>query len=126
MSRLRSYTSMRKVSKKREEGKRDFDAVYRQVDSRSDGQCEFQLPYVASGLPRFLRCRDRAMDHHHCIKPRASHHDANLIVHLCRGHHDRCDWPYLRGRLVVTPLGQGRFDFSIRFSAHQQGDAPAV
>ena len=46
-----------------------------------------------------MRCPKRARDHHHLVKPRASNHVPWLVVAMCRDHHDRCDWPYQRGRL---------------------------
>lgn len=113
MSRLRSYAPLRRQSLK---VKPDFRAVYRQVDERSEGRCEFSDgAIILSGLGAG-RCHHSGTDHHHCVKPRRSHHDATLIVNLCRMHHDWCDRPYHRGRLVVTPLGQGRFTFEIRYA----------
>ena len=87
------------MSKKRQAGRPAFAAVYAEVDLRSRGRCE--VPW----------CRRRATDHHHTVKPRASHHTAILIVHLCRIHHEQAERPYLTGRLCIAALGAGRFRF---------------
>lgn len=114
MSRLRTYAPMQRQSVKVTVAETEYRAVYRVVDRRSDGRCEFsQIPEWGP----LLRCTRRARDHHHLFKPRRDHHDAGLIVHLCRFHHDRCEWPYNRGRLVPSALGGGRFSFAIRFAA---------
>lgn len=116
MSRLRTYAPMRRQSQKVITAQADFRVAYRVVDARSEGRCECSLmPHVEGWALRF-RCHRRASDHHHLYKPRRSHHDPALIVHLCRHHHDRCEWPYKRGRLVVSLVG-GRFSFAIRFAA---------
>lgn len=119
MTRLRTYVPMRRVSVKRRAEAETFAAVYRLVDKRSEGQCEFIVsgdagtgPYLAGA-----RCRKRATDHHHCVKPRRSHHSVNEIIHLCRAHHDRCEGPFVLGRLVVTPLGNERFRYTIRYAS---------
>ena len=112
---MRTYGPMKRRSEKVKDGEAEFQAVYRLVDQRSEGRCEFtQAPEW--GPPD--RCLRRATDHHHILKPRRSHHDEALIVHLCRVHHDRCEWPYQRGRLIVTahPM-PGRFLFAIRFAS---------
>lgn len=128
MPKLRTYAPMARQSEKVKAERVQFQAVYAQVDARSEGRCEFVTIVAAESfvdpygkpLPpdhRLLhrRCTRRATDHHHCVKPRRVHHDPALIVHLCRAHHDRCEWPYQRGRLVVTPLGEGRFRFEVRY-----------
>ena len=108
---------MKRRSEKVKDGEADFQAVYRLVDQRSEGRCEFWQP-AEFGPP--TRCPRRAADHHHLFKPRRSHHTPNMIVHLCRAHHDRCDWPYQRGRLIVwAGFGPhaGTFAFTIRFAS---------
>lgn len=115
MSRLRTYHAMKRKSDKTVQGEAQFLEVYRAIDQRSGGRCE----YVPLEEPR-LRCTYRAADHHHLYKPRASHHREDAIVHLCRHHHERCEWPYKRGRLVVESVGIGpthRFLFTIRYGA---------
>ena len=39
--------------------------------------------------------------------------DLDLFLALCRWCHDQTDAPYLRGRLVVTVLGDGQFHFDV-------------
>lgn len=107
-SSLRSYSPLRRRSLKVEQSEGDWQQVYRLVDARSEGRCEF----TDHTLMR-ARCPKRATDHHHCVKPRRMNQDVVKIVHLCRAHHERCDWPFARGRLVVSPLGDGRFIFSL-------------
>jgi hypothetical protein len=114
MAKLRVYAPMRRTSEKVKRAATDYQAVYKVVDARSEGRCEF------SQIPEWgpvLRCTRPARDHHHLFKPRRSHHDPEKIVHLCRFHHDRVSWPFKRGRLVVMPEGKGRFSFSILFAA---------
>lgn len=77
-------------------------ACYALVDSRSGGRCEVVLDGV--------RCRQRAVDHHHTRKPRSSHDDPDSVMHVCRQDHDRHELtPFCDGRLVSDPLGGGRF-----------------
>ena len=112
-SSLRSYRPMRRRSAKTQEGEADWLFVYRLVDLRSGGQCEF-LTEGRPDLPS-VRCTRSARQHHHTVKPRRHHHDADHVVHLCIPHHERCEWPYKRGRLVVEPEGFGRFRFRLLF-----------
>jgi hypothetical protein len=88
------------VSAKRRAGRPAWDAVYDAVDRRSGGWCEVVL--------RGLRCRRRAEDHHHTRKPRARYHRPELVIHLCRRHHDQAEAAYARGRLLIEPGGDGR------------------
>lgn len=118
MSRLRSYKPMKRQSDKVAAAEAAYQAVYRIVDQRSGGRCEFWQPVEnENDVP--VQCPRRATDHHHIEKPRRSHHTPDLIVHLCRVHHDRCEWPYKRGRLIVTILGwpDEYFSFAIRFAS---------
>lgn len=123
MNKLRSYAPMSRRSEKVKEGEAEFQAVYAVVDARSGGRCEVDLLLFAgedlsfySGTPKAtFRCRRRATDHHHLYKPRRSNHEAALIVALCRHHHERCEWPYKRGRLVIS-LVDGRRVFAIQFA----------
>jgi len=109
MSRLRTYGPMSRKSEKVAEGETAYQAVYRAVDARSDGKCEVNLvPFE----PR-LRCNRQARHHHHTVKPRRSNHSADLIIAVCPYHHDRCDWPYHKGRLIIEPLGEGQFSCKI-------------
>jgi 5-methylcytosine-specific restriction endonuclease McrA len=55
--------------------------------------------------------RGGALEVHHVIKRAqgGSDFDLDRLVALCPPCHARTDAPYARGRLVVTPLGKGRF-----------------
>jgi 5-methylcytosine-specific restriction endonuclease McrA len=52
---------------------------------------------------------------HHVVKRAqgASDFDLDRLVALCPACHAQTDAPYGRGRLVITPLGQGRFTFTV-------------
>jgi 5-methylcytosine-specific restriction endonuclease McrA len=52
---------------------------------------------------------------HHVVKRAqgGSDFDLDRLVALCPACHAQTDAPYLRGRLVITPLGQGRFTFTV-------------
>lgn len=94
------------------------DPVYAAVDARSEGRCEVDLG---------ARCPKPAQDHHHTRKPRRRFHDPDHVIAICRTHHDRCDFPYARGRLVIRGLGAGVFECAIvtapdKFTyRHQEG-----
>jgi len=55
------------------------------------------------------------LDVHHVVKRAqgGSDFDLDQLVALCRWCHDQTDAPYLRGRLVVTALGDGQFHFDV-------------
>ena len=57
----------------------------------------------------------RRLDVHHVVKRAqgGSDFDVNQLVALCRSCHERTDWPYAKGRLVITPLGAREFRFEI-------------
>lgn len=110
---------MSRRSEKIKANEAEYRAVYKVVDQRSEGRCEFHLSMEGLTVRRGEappRCRKQATDHHHLYKPRRSHHDPALIVHLCRDHHERCEWPFKRGRLCISLTG-GRFSFSIRYAS---------
>jgi 5-methylcytosine-specific restriction endonuclease McrA len=52
---------------------------------------------------------------HHVVKRAqgGSDFDLDRLVALCAPCHAQTDVPYARGRLVTTPLGQGRFTFTV-------------
>ncbi len=110
---LRSYAPMRRRSAKVEQSEADWQAVYQLVDARSAGRCEFT---AESWVPAPVRCPRPARQHHHVMKPRRAHHDPDHVVHLCLPHHERCEWPYQRGRLVVDPEGAGAFRFRVLYA----------
>jgi 5-methylcytosine-specific restriction endonuclease McrA len=57
----------------------------------------------------------RRLDVHHVVKRSqgGSDFDLDRLVALCRWCHSQTDAPYERGRLVVTPQGQGQFAFEL-------------
>lgn len=73
------------------------------VFEREGGRCQW------SGRP--------GTDYHHVVKRSAggSDHPDNVVL-LARKAHDRTDWPYAKGRLVVTALGGGRFKLEVLFA----------
>lgn len=92
---LRRSSRLRPLSPKRRAALPDWKAVYAEVDARSGGWCEISI------------CTRRAVEHHHCRKPRASYHAAALILHLCREHHRMADAPYAAGRLLARNAATG-------------------
>ena len=44
---------------------------------------------------------------------RSSDFDLDRLVALCPACHAQTDAPYARGRLVITPLGEGRFSTEV-------------
>jgi len=52
---------------------------------------------------------------HHVVKRAqgGSDFDLDRLVALCRACHAQTDAPYARGRLVINPLGGGRFTFEV-------------
>ncbi len=57
----------------------------------------------------------RRLDVHHVVKRSqgGSDFDLDQLVALCRWCLDQTDAPYERGRLIVTPLGDGQFRFDV-------------
>ena len=55
------------------------------------------------------------LDVHHVQKRSQGGSDFDLdgLVTLCRDCHAQTDAPYAKGRLVVTPLGAGRFGWTV-------------
>ena len=52
---------------------------------------------------------------HHVVRRAPGHSDFDLdrLVALCPPCHAQTDAPYVRGRLVITPLGDGRFTAAV-------------
>ena len=76
----------------------EWEAIQSQVRSRAGWRCQ------ACG-------RRSRLDVHHVIKRSrgGSDFDLDRLVALCPPCHAQTDAPYARGRLVITPLGEGRF-----------------
>ena len=55
------------------------------------------------------------LDVHHVLKRAqgGSDFDLDWLAALCRACHEQTDAPYARGRLMVIPLGAGRFGFDL-------------
>ncbi len=132
MSRLRSYAPMKRQSPKllaahraatkgRERlspGQVVFSSAFEAVALRADGRCEVVLDGV--------RCRRRPVDQHHTRKPRRSFDTAEYRIAVCRTCHERCDFPFSRGRLQIATNGDGTFRCAIvtapdKFTYRQQG-----
>jgi hypothetical protein len=61
-------------------------------------------------------CRVRTrLEVHHVVKRTqgGSDFDLDRLVALCPPCHAQTDAPFVRGRLVITPLGQGQFTFTV-------------
>ena len=93
---LKRSGRLRPLSPKRRAALPDWKAVYAEVDARSRGLCELAAI-----------CQRRATEHHHCRKPRASHHASALVLHLCARCHRLADAPYAAGRLITRPAAEG-------------------
>jgi 5-methylcytosine-specific restriction endonuclease McrA len=80
----------------------EWEAIQSQVRSRAGWRCQ------ACG-------RRGRLDVHHVIKRSrgGSDFDLDRLVALCRACHDQTDAPLAAGRLIVTPLGDGRFRFDV-------------
>ena len=80
----------------------EWQTIQSQVRSRAGWRCE------ACG-------RRGRLDVHHIIKRSrgGSDFDLDRLVALCRACHDQTDAPLVFGRLIVTPLGEGRFAFDV-------------
>jgi 5-methylcytosine-specific restriction endonuclease McrA len=99
----------------------EWQAIQSQVRSRAGWRCE------ACG-------RRGRLDVHHIIKRSrgGSDFDLDRLVALCRACHDQTDAPLVAGRLIVTPLGEGRFAFDVvhgptkyRWPSHPSEQRPA-
>jgi 5-methylcytosine-specific restriction endonuclease McrA len=75
-----------------------------QILARARWRCQ------ACGLPT------SRLEVHHVIKRTqgGSDFDRDRLIALCRDCHARTDAPFREGRLVVTPLGDGRFWCEVR------------
>jgi 5-methylcytosine-specific restriction endonuclease McrA len=77
---------------------------------------EIRAQVLARAQWRCQACRVRTrLEVHHVIKRTqgGSDFDLDRLVALCRPCHARTDAPYVRGRLVITPLGLGQFTFTV-------------
>src|SRR5262245_41037964 len=85
----------------------------RAAATRSEWQV-IRLAVVLRARFRCQACHQRAtLDVHHVVKRAqgGSDFDLDQLVALCHHCHDLTDAPYIKGRLVITPLGDGVFRF---------------
>jgi 5-methylcytosine-specific restriction endonuclease McrA len=77
---------------------------------------EIRAQVLARAQWRCQACRVRTrLEVHHVVKRAqgGSDFDLDRLVALCPPCHAQTDAPYGRGRLVITPLGQGQFTFTV-------------
>ena len=77
---------------------------------------EIRAQVLARAQWRCQACRVRIrLEVHHVVKRAqgGSDFDLDRLVALCPACHAQTDAPYGRGRLVITPLGQGQFTFTV-------------
>jgi 5-methylcytosine-specific restriction endonuclease McrA len=77
---------------------------------------EIRAQVLARAQWRCQACRIRTrLEVHHVVKRAqgGSDFDLDRLVALCAPCHAQTDAPYVRGRLVITPLGYGRFTFEV-------------
>ena len=76
-----------------------------QILARARWKCQ------ACGLPTYR------LDVHHVTKSThgGSDFDLDRLIALCRACHAQTDAPFRQGRLVITPLGDGRFHCEGRY-----------
>jgi 5-methylcytosine-specific restriction endonuclease McrA len=77
---------------------------------------EIRAQVLARAQWRCQACRVRTrLEVHHVIKRAqgGSDFDLDRLVALCPPCHAQADAPYMRGRLVIAPLGHGRFTFAV-------------
>lgn len=103
------------VSGRRALNRAGWIALKQQIATRSGGLCEVVIAYTLEWdgdlLPLVRRCVRLAVDVHHVQKRSAGGaDDPDNCIAICRQHHDRTDWPFAKGRLVILPLGRGAFE----------------
>jgi 5-methylcytosine-specific restriction endonuclease McrA len=77
---------------------------------------EIRAQVLARALWRCQACRVRTrLEVHHVVKRAqgGSDFDLDRLVALCPPCHAQTDASYARGRLVITPLGDGRFTVEV-------------
>jgi hypothetical protein len=77
---------------------------------------EIRAQVLARAQWRCQACYVRTrLEVHHVVKRAqgGSDFDLDRLVALCPACHGQTDAPYWRGRLVITPLGQGQFTFTV-------------
>lgn len=96
-----------------------WTAVKYRVWLRAEGRCEVVL--------EGLRCPQEANDPEHVLACSAGgEDDPNNTLAVCRPHHRQTEAAFCRGRLVVTPLGQGRFACRVVVKADKWTPEPAA
>ncbi len=95
---------------------------------------EIRAQVLARAQWRCQACRARTrLEVHHVVKRAQGGSDFELdrLVALCRSCHAQTDAPYARGRLIVTPNGDGRFTFLVvrapdKWAMRTRTDSPAA
>jgi len=64
----------------------------------------------------------RRLDVHHVVTRSGSDFDLDQLVALCRACHAQTDAAWVKGRLVIRPLGSGRFVFDTMTVAPRSWD----
>lgn len=91
-------------------------AIGRPAATRAEwAEIRVQVLARASWICQACGVWGRRLDVHHVVKRArgGSDFDLDRLVAVCRPCHEQTDAPYDRGRLVVTPLGGGRFAFEV-------------
>jgi hypothetical protein len=78
-------------------------------------QPEPSWPFGAPAGPAWCAARGGALEVHHVVKRAqgGSDFDLDRLVALCPPCHAQTDAPYVRGRLVITAIGNGRFTVEV-------------
>jgi hypothetical protein len=78
-------------------------------------QPEPRWPFGAPAGAARSAARWGALEVHHVVKRAqgGSDFDLDRLVALCPPCHAQTDAPYVRGRLVITPLGAGHFTVEV-------------
>lgn len=107
-TRLLRRTRLRSVSRKTRTHRWPvLRALRAQVLVRARGQCEYR-PRTSDVVIHW-----GPLDVHHVVPRSAKRDDSpSNAACLCRVHHRMTEAPYLCGRLVIEPLGKGRFRFT--------------
>lgn len=99
----------------------EWRVIKARVWQRAGGRCEVVL--------EGLRCPHGVDDPEHVLACSAGgSDDPNNVAAVCRRCHRRTEVEYARGRLVITPLGDGRFACRLvvardKFEARERGVA---
>lgn len=76
------------------------------------------LDSLALAIDRCEFCRRVGpLDGHETRKPRTRYWlNRNYVVMLCRACHERCEWPYAKGRLMIPGTRDTGWGFYLQFA----------